>query len=820
MPQPIRASLLTIAAVMASAAAPAARNLPWDRFSPYIERFNRFDRETKVNAIPNAEAARWLRENIPLFECSDNTIEETYYFRWWAYRKHVKQTPDGFIVTEFLPDVPWAGKSNSISCPAGHHFYEGRWLRAPKYLDDYSVFWFRKGGEPRRYSFWAADSIWARYLVTGDRAFTIGLLDDLAANYREWEKTHLDPGGLYWQIDDRDGMEVSIGGSGYRATINSYQAADAAAISRIARLAGRREMAVEFEAKSAAIVRRIDETLWDPGARFFKVLPRGEGKTMSDARELHGYVPWYFHLARPGLEEAWKQITDPEGFAAPYGPTTAERRHPRFRYANAHDCQWNGPSWPFATTQTLVALANVLNDYQQDFVTARDYVALLSTYAKSQRLRREDGTTVPWIDENLDPFTGDWLARRMHVEKGNTSERGKDYNHSGFADLVISGAVGLRPRAGDLIEVNPLAAEWDYFALTGVRYRGHDVAIYWDKRGSRYGFGPGLRVFADGALLVSSAGPGRVLARLPGAIAGADPVAESNAGWMKSPANPVIGGKLGTVFDVAALTDAGRYRMWVSWRPKASVALVESTDGIHWSEPEIVLGPNPATAWEGGINRPAVVKRRDGYHMWYTGQTRDKSFIGYATSADGRNWKRMSAGPVLLPEQPWEKVAVMCPHVIWDEAARLFRMWYSGGEQYEPDAIGYATSPDGLHWTRHARNPVFAADSAREWESHKVTACQVVKRGGWHYMFYIGFRDVDHAQIGVARSRNGTDGWERNRANPILRPGEGKWDHDACYKPFAVFDGKRWLLWYNGRRSNFEQIGLAIHQGEDLGFGK
>ncbi|HKM52332.1 MAG TPA: hypothetical protein VJY33_02920 [Isosphaeraceae bacterium] len=33
----------------------------------------------------------------------------------------------------------------------------------------------------------------------------------------------------------------------------------------------------------------------------------------------------------------------------------------------------------------------------------------------------------------------------------------------------------------------------------------------------------------------------------------------------------------------------------------------------------------------------------------------------------------------------------MCPHVLWDEQAKLYRMWYSGGEQYEPNAIGFAT---------------------------------------------------------------------------------------------------------------------------------
>ena len=98
------------------------------------------------------------------------------------------------------------------------------------------------------------------------------------------------------------------------------------------------------------------------------------------------------------------------------------------------------------------------------------------------------------------------------------------------------------------------------------------------------------------------------------------------------------------------------------------------------------------------------------YRMWYTGQANGHSAIGYATSSDGVVWKRMSDKPVLSPDQPWEKVAVMCPDVIWDDKTKLYKMWYSGGEQYEPDAIGYATSPDGMVWTKREDNPVFKAD--------------------------------------------------------------------------------------------------------------
>ena len=293
---------------------------------------------------------------------------------------------------------------------------------------------------------------------------------------------------------------------------------------------------------------------------------------------------------------------------------------------------------------------------------------------------------------------------------------------------------------------------------------------------------------------------------------------ETAGAWRKYEGNPVLGGSLGTCFDVALLREAAKYRMWFSWRPKQSVALVESTDGIHWSQPEIILGPNHSTDWEADINRPVVVHRQDGYHMWYTGQARNQSWIGYARSADGHAWQRVSTKPVISPEVAWEKVAVMCPHVIWDNSARLFRMWYSAGEQYEPDAIGYATSPDGLVWQKSSANPIFKSDPQIAWEKHKVTACQVVQHDGWHLMFYIGFEDVHQARIGLARSRDGVTDWQRHPDNPIIVPTPDAWDADACYKPFAIFDGSKWLLWYNGRHGGVEQIGLAYHDGLDLGF--
>ena len=496
-----------------------------DAFKHYVDSFNADDRELYPQHIPNAGAWAFISENVPLFECPDKQIEQTYWFRWWTYRKHIKQTPDGFVITEFLPKVDWAGKHNTINCPAGHHLYEGRWIADRRFLDDYSIFWFRKGGAVRSYSFWAADAMWARYKANGDAAFIIGLLDDLVRNYEGWEKERGQPDGLFWQVDDRDGMEVAIGGTGTRPTINAYMYGDAVAISRIAELAGRADLAAKYREKAASIKRLVDEKLWDPEARFYKVIPRGKS-AVADVRELHGYTPWYTNLPDADKSIAWAQLLDPKGFAAPFGLTSAEQRHPKFAIAyQGHECQWNGPSWPFATSITLTGLANLLNTHAQDAITRKDYFSLLRTYVNSHQLKREDGKVVPWIDENLNPFTGDWISRtRLKSWKNGTwdagkggEERGKDYNHSTFCDLVITGLVGLRPRPDDTIEVNPLVPEgtWDWFCLDRVNYRGRSITVLYDKTGEHYGKGKGLRVLADGKEIAASESLSRLTAPLP-----------------------------------------------------------------------------------------------------------------------------------------------------------------------------------------------------------------------------------------------------------------------------------------------------------------
>jgi hypothetical protein len=224
----------------------------------------------------------------------------------------------------------------------------------------------------------------------------------------------------------------------------------------------------------------VQEKLWDPKREFFFPLSRqaeekdghrvepltwtyqtGRFAGSAHGRELIGYVPWQFGLPDPGFEVAWKFLMDRDYFFADYGPTVTERRDPQFR-VSPRCCVWSGQSWPYATAQTLTAMARLLQDYDQSVVTRDDYMQLLAVYA---RTHRKDGR--PYLAEAAHPDTGSWEGH----DAFNHSEH---YFHSSYVDLVITGVVGLRPRDDDKLRIVPLAsANWEYFALDDVPYRGH-----------------------------------------------------------------------------------------------------------------------------------------------------------------------------------------------------------------------------------------------------------------------------------------------------------------------------------------------------------
>lgn len=473
--------------------------LRYEDYKHYVDLFNNMEDENIVQDIPNAKAWEWMMQNVPLFECSQQSFEEMYWYRWWTLRKHLQKTPVGWSMTEFLVRRNYADKWKLISSGVGHHVRESRWLRNSEYLDGIINTWYH-GNEGKamakflKYSSWVPSSVWERYLVDGRKDWIVSQLPDMEFDYNYWVSTHRLPSGLIWQEDVKDAMEETISGGRKkkyaRPSINSYVYGSAKAISDVARLKGDDDKAKEYAAKADTMRCLIEKMLWNEKHQFFET---HRGDSSSNVREAIGFMPWYMKMpidnAKYGV--AWQQLADEKGFNAPYGATTAERRHPEFRSHGVGQCEWDGAVWPFATSQTLTGYINYINSLSPaDTIVCRHrdtFFMHMEKYVQSQHMRGK-----PYIGEYLCETTGYWL-------KGD-QERSRYYNHSTFNDLLIMGICGIIPQEGNSLVVNPLIPEgkWTYFCLDNVLYHGRNITILYDATGMRYHQGKGLTVFVDG----------------------------------------------------------------------------------------------------------------------------------------------------------------------------------------------------------------------------------------------------------------------------------------------------------------------------------
>ena len=472
----------------------AACLLKYDNFAQYAEHFNSMEDENIVTDIPNSESSEWMSRNIPLFDCPDKAMEEMYYYRWWTLRKHIKRTPVGYGMTEFLVQRSYADRYNLIACAIGHHIMESRWLRDTTYLKQILNTWYHgNDGKPMpkmvKFSSWNPAAVFEAYKVWGDKNFLLNIKPSLEEEYARWKSTNRLQNGLYWQGDVQDGMEESISGGRKkkyaRPTINSYMYGNAKALADINAIADDKNKADIYSADANEMKSLVEKRLWSEKDKFFETM---RGDTLAAVREAIGFIPWYFNMPAAGtFDEAWKQVEDEKGFSAPYGLTTAERRHPLFRSHGTGTCEWDGAIWPFASSQTLTAMANYINNYPTPIVNKETFFKQMKLYVESQHHRGR-----PYIGEYLDETNGAWLM--------GDRERSRYYNHSTFNDLIITGIVGLRPQADGSIEVNPLLPEntWNYFCLDKINYHGNTLTIVYDKTGQQYHQGKGLMLFVNG----------------------------------------------------------------------------------------------------------------------------------------------------------------------------------------------------------------------------------------------------------------------------------------------------------------------------------
>lgn len=208
---------------------------------------------------------------------------------------------------------------------------------------------------------------------------------------------------------------------------------------------------------------------------------------------------------------------------------------------------------------------------------------------------------------------------------------------------------------------------------------------------------------------------------------------------------------------------------------------------------------------QSGVGAPCVLFDGTSYRMWFSCREKgDRRLqIACATAPDGVAWTKLTDGPggptaaVLAPTPgAFDAVGVTSPHVLFD--AGVYKMWYEGVDGPGVPRIGFATSPDGVTWTKQGA-AVLQEGPPGSFDAKGVGSPCVILHGSTYVMYYTGMGVDRRHRIGIATSADGIQ-WTKFFDDPIVDLGpQGSFDETDVRDPWVLEIGPVLHLWFTGR---------------------
>jgi sucrose-6-phosphate hydrolase SacC (GH32 family) len=192
-------------------------------------------------------------------------------------------------------------------------------------------------------------------------------------------------------------------------------------------------------------------------------------------------------------------------------------------------------------------------------------------------------------------------------------------------------------------------------------------------------------------------------------------------------------------------------------------------------------------AWDAKIRERGWILRNDaGYHLWYTGYDGTREGIkrlGYATSVDGLTWTRWTGNPLVTDH--WVEDMMIVSH------GGTYYMFAEGADAGHAELF---TSKNGVDWQGHGPLDIRQADGLRPAKRPCGTPTVWIENGIW-YLFY----EWHDRGVWLAASRDPISRvWINVRDEPVLVPGPATYDHEMIALNQVIKHKGAYFAFYHG----------------------
>lgn len=208
----------------------------------------------------------------------------------------------------------------------------------------------------------------------------------------------------------------------------------------------------------------------------------------------------------------------------------------------------------------------------------------------------------------------------------------------------------------------------------------------------------------------------------------------------------------------------------------------EMVDFKPYKNNPIFSGTNVGT-WDKQIRERGYILKEDSlYRMWYSGYNGGDTipkYLGYATSNDGINWSRYAGNPIF--DEKWTEDMFVIKN------SGTYYMYAEG----KNDIAHLLTSTDGIHWVEQG-DIIIRQTNGDAIPAPYGTPTVWVEDGEW-YLFY----ERNDLGIWLATSKDKIT-WTNIQDDPVLKMGPEKYDEGAVAANQIVKFNDRYYMYYHG----------------------